>query len=227
MDAFFRGDLGTTPTDFRTVLLTLLLAFILGQIIAWVYQKTCRGQELVPSFVTSLILMPVLIALVMMVLSNSLVAAFGLMGVLAIVRFRNNLRDTQDTSYVLAVIVLGMACGMQKFTTALVGGLVVAGLMLYLSYTTAASRRAYDVVVKVQWSQLPGELTPLRELLDRHALRADGLKTRFDPTAKGADVSYRLLLRDPHGLDRLLHELAALPGVSRVTSFEADSADKT
>jgi hypothetical protein len=68
----------------------------------------------------------------MNVLSNNLVTAFGLMAVFAIVRFRNILRDTLDTSYVLVVIVIGMAAGTGKFSTAIIGCLLTIGIMVYL-----------------------------------------------------------------------------------------------
>ena len=75
------------------MLLGLLLAFLTGHVIAWVYILTHSGLSYSRSFVNSLIVMPVIVAMVMMVLSNNLVTAFGLMAVFAIVRFRNILRD--------------------------------------------------------------------------------------------------------------------------------------
>src|SRR5437867_10182401 len=54
-------------------------------------------------------------------LFRSLVLAFGLMAIFAMVRFRSILRDTLDTAYILAVIVIGLACGTTKFTSAVVG----------------------------------------------------------------------------------------------------------
>ena len=93
------------------MILGLLLAFAGGHVIAWVYMWTHTGLSYSRSFVNSLILLPIVVALVMMVLANNLVTAFGLMAVFAIVRFRNILRDTLDTTYVLCVIVIGMAAG--------------------------------------------------------------------------------------------------------------------
>ena len=118
MDEFFRNDFAAAPTNVPAMVLGLLLAFAGGHVIAWVYMGTHTGLSYSRSFVNSLIILPTVVALVMMVLSNNLVTAFGLMAVFAIVRFRNILRDTLDTSYVLAVIVIGMACGTMKFATA-------------------------------------------------------------------------------------------------------------
>lgn len=222
MNALLQGDYGIAPTSFQTVLLAMLLAFLMGQLIAWVYMFTHSGISYSRSFVVSLILMPVIVALVLMVLSNNLVTAFGLMAVFAIVRFRNILRDTLDTSYVLAVIVLGMACGTQKFSTAIVGTGVVVALMLYLWFTSFGSRHRYDLILNLHWSRAVSELPALERLLQRHSFRAQCANRHFDSSAVGTDVSYRLLLRDPGRTADLLRELAMLPGVDQVSTMKAE-----
>jgi hypothetical protein len=222
MNALLQGDYGIAPTSFETVLLAMLLAFLMGQLIAWVYMFTHSGVSYSRSFVVSLILMPVIVALVLMVLSNNLVTAFGLMAVFAIVRFRNILRDTLDTSYVLAVIVLGMACGTQKFSTAIVGTGVVVSLMLYLWFTSFGMRHRYDLILNLHWSRGISELHALERLLNRHSFKSQCANRHFDSTTTGADLSYRLLLRDPTRVPDLLRELAMLPGVEQVSSMRAD-----
>jgi len=222
MNALLQGDYGIAPTIFQTVLLAMLLAFLMGQLIAWVYMFTHSGISYSRSFVVSLILMPVIVALVLMVLSNNLVTAFGLMAVFAIVRFRNILRDTLDTSYVLAVIVLGMACGTQKFSTAIMGTLLLVGLMLYLWFTSFGNRHRYDLILNLHWSRGVSELPALERLLTRHSFKAQCANQHFDSSASGTDVSYRLLLRDPSRVPDLLRELAMLPGVDQVSSMKAE-----
>jgi hypothetical protein len=222
MNALLQGDYGIAPTSFQTVLLALLLAFLMGQLVAWVYMFTHSGISYSRSFVVSLILMPVIVALVLMVLSNNLVTAFGLMAVFAIVRFRNILRDTLDTSYVLAVIVLGMACGTQKFSTAIVGAFVVVGLMLYLWFTSFGSRHRFDLILNLHWTRGVSELPALERLLQRHSFKAQCANRHFDSTSAGTDLSYRLLLRDPSRTPELLRELAMLPGVDQVSSMKAE-----
>ena len=222
MNALLQGDYGIAPTSFQTVLLAMLLAFLMGQLIAWIYMLTHTGVSYSRSFVVSLILMPVIVALVLMVLSNNLVTAFGLMAVFAIVRFRNILRDTLDTSYVLAVIVLGMACGTQKFSTAIVGTFVVSALMIYVSATSFGTRHRYDLILNLHWSRALSELPALERLLERHSFRAHCANRHFASGSEGADLSYRLLLRDPGRVSELLRELAMVPGVDQVSSMKAE-----
>jgi len=204
------------------MLLGLLLAFLGGHTVAWVYMFTHSGLSYSKSFVNSLVLMPTIVALVMMVLSNSLVTAFGLMAVFAIVRFRNILRDTLDTTYVLAVIVIGMACGTMKFTTAVLGCLAACAVMVYLWFTAFGTRHRYDIIVNLHWSRPLSELADLRDLLHRHSRKALCASQRSHEGYEGTDLSYRLLMRDPERLEDLLTELRAMQGVSRVTGLKAE-----
>ena len=165
---------------------------------------------------------PVVVALVMMVLSNNLVTAFGLMAVFAIVRFRNILRDTLDTSYVLAIIVIGMACGTMKFATAVMGCVLMSLIMLYLWLSSFGTRHRYDVIINLHWGRPLGDVAELKALLHRHSLKSACASQRSHDGYDGTDFSYRLLLRDPDRMNDLLGELRALPGVSRLTGLKAD-----
>jgi hypothetical protein len=222
IDDFFRGDFAAVPTNVPAMILGLLLAFAGGHVIAWVYMFTHTGLSYSRSFVNSLVVMPIVVAMVMMVLSNNLVTAFGLMAVFAIVRFRNILRDTLDTTYVLCVIVVGMAAGTMKFATAIFGCLLLSSILFYLWFTAFGTRHRYDTIINLHWSRPLGDLVDLRLLLQRHSRKAICASQRSHEGYEGTDLSYRLLMRDPDRMDDLLTELRAMQGVSRVTGLKAE-----
>ena len=132
IDSLLSGDFASAPTNIPAMVLGLLVAFAGGHLVAWVYMLTHSGLSYSRTFVNSLVVIPTIVSLVMMVLSNNLITAFGLMAVFAIVRFRNILRDTLDTTYILSVIVIGMAAGTLKYSTAIVGCAVTLGVFIYL-----------------------------------------------------------------------------------------------
>ena len=144
LDRLLQGDYGSAPTNWPVVVLGLLLAFACGHVLAWVYMYTHSGLSYSRSFVNALVLMPMTVALVMGILSNNLVTAFGMMAVFAIVRFRNILRDTLDTTYVLLSLVIGMAAGTQKYSSAIMGCVVGSLALVYLWYTSFGSRQPYQ-----------------------------------------------------------------------------------
>ena len=160
------------PLNWPAMVLGLVLALLCGHVVSWVYMVTHSGLSYSKTFVNALVLIPPIVCLVMMVLTNSVITAFGMMAVFAIVRFRNILRDTLDTTYVLSVIVLGMACGTQRFTTALVGSAVIVLVLLALWYTAFGSRHRYDLLLNLHWARPLAELMELNRLLSRHSLKA-------------------------------------------------------
>jgi hypothetical protein len=218
----YLGDTTPFPTDISTLVLALLLAFLCGQLLAWVYMYTHTGLSYSRSFVSSLIVIPMTVAMVMMVLDNNLVTAFSLMAVFAIVRFRNIVRDTLDTVYILSLIVIGMAAGTQKFSTALIGTLLAAAVLAWLWFTSFGSRQRYDMIVNLHWANGAPDRSVLQGILSRHSLKAHRASERSHHDGEGTDLSYRLLLRDPNRADELLSELRGNPGISRISSMSAD-----
>jgi hypothetical protein len=223
MNWLYHGDYAASALNVPVLVLGLLLAFICGQAVAWVYMTTHSGLSYSRSFTNSLVLMPVLVSLVMSVLNNNLVTAFGLMAVFAIVRFRNILRDTLDTGYVLSVIVLGMSCGTGRFSIAVIGCVTIIGVLLALWYVSFGSRHRFDLVLNLHWAGSPKELNPLRQLLERHSMKTHCASQRFSNLNGGTDLTYRVLLRNPDRAEELLDELRELGGVSRLTSMKAEN----
>lgn len=201
--------------------LTLLLAFLSGQLIAWVYVLTHSGISYSRSFVVSLIILPVIVALVLEVMSNNIFTAFGLIAIFAVVRFRNVLRDTLDTCYVLSVIVLGAACGTEKYSSAVLGAAALSALFIYLWTTASGTRHRFDLILNIKWMRPAAELGAIDQLLERHCIRVHIANQHFAQGGEGADLSYRLLLRDPKRASELLSELATVQGVDRVSSVQA------
>jgi len=221
MNALLQGDHASAPTSFQALIVALTLAYLFGQMIAWVYVFTHSGVSYSRSFVVSLIVLPVLVSLVLIVMSNNIITAFGLIAVFAVVRFRNALRDTLDTCYVLAVIILGTACGTQKFSSAIVGAIALSGLFVFLWMTASGTRHRFDLILNLRWTRPAAELTEVSQLLNRHSLRVHIANQHFGKGTEAANLSYRLLLRDPARAAELLSELSEVSGVDRVSSVQA------
>jgi hypothetical protein len=99
---------------------------------------------------------------------------------------------------------------------------VIVAIMLYLWFTSFGSRHRYDLILNLRWSRGAAELPALERLLERHSFRAHCANQHFDSSDEGADLSYRLLLRDPGRVPDLLKELGKLPGVDQISSMKAE-----
>ena len=108
-DLVLHSDLGGSAGSPETIAFILLLSFVVGHLIAWVYMWTHQVLSYSQTFVASIVVLPPIVAMMMSLMSGSIVVAFGLLAVFAVVRFRNVLKDTRDTSFVLWAIVEGMS----------------------------------------------------------------------------------------------------------------------
>jgi len=211
-----RSDVGTGGVE--ATLLIVLLAFAIGQVIGWVYMWTHLGLSYSRMFVASLVVLPVIVALVMVLMQGNIVIAFGLLAVFAVVRFRNVLKDTRDTVFILWAISLGLAVGTQRLATAVLGCLCVGAIFLYLRMTMFGSRHRYDVVLSLHWTGGGSFAGALRGVLRRHGARVQ-LASQRGGSEGGVDLSYRLLLRNPTRSRELLTELQGIDGVDQAALY--------
>ena len=158
----------------------------------------------------------------MCVLNNNLITAFGMMAVFAIVRFRNVLRDTLDTVYILSVLFIGMASGTQKYSTAIIGTLATLAILIYVYITSFGTRNRYDLVLNLHWDSTADKMTPLLQLINKYSSKTTVANQRSVDGVQGIDLSYRLLLRDPNKTNELLSDLRSLDYVSWVSSVKAE-----
>ena len=100
--------------------LAMLGAFLLMMPTSWVYMAERRQKGFEQSMVQTMIVLSVAIAGVVVIVRNSTALAFSLTGIVAAVRFRNNLADTRDTLYIFTCIGVGLASGVQALAAALV-----------------------------------------------------------------------------------------------------------
>ena len=70
-ELFLNADYAAAPLDLPALILGLLIAFLSGQALAWIYMLTHSGLSYSRSFVNSLVILPVLVSLVMMILHCS------------------------------------------------------------------------------------------------------------------------------------------------------------
>jgi hypothetical protein len=208
IDMLLNSDQGATAQPV-TLLFTLLLGFLIGQVVGWVYLGTNASPDYARSFVGALVVLPVIVSLLMMLMAGSLMVAFGLLAVFAVVRFRNVLRDTRDTVFILWSIVEGMAVGTQRYSTAVVGCLAIAIVLAYLRISNFGSRRPPDGLLSVE---LAGDPAAGRAALDRlfyrHASAWELTKEQTMP-GQGQVLTYMLHLRDRRRSGDLREELAA------------------
>jgi len=207
-----RGDIFTP----QSVLLSLLLAFVLGQVLAWIYYGTHSGLSYSRSFVQALILITVVVAMVMAVIGNSFVTAVGLMGALAIIRFRNIVKDTRDIAFIFCTLVIGMAAGSQRYAIAIVGAAVLCAIAVYLHLTSFGSHRPRNAFLRFALADAIGAGHPALDILKRFCVSFALISSQDSGNGDATEYSYQLMVRNYCCNEEMVSALENIDGVGSV-----------
>jgi uncharacterized membrane protein YhiD involved in acid resistance len=202
----------------ENVLLSLLLAFVLGQVIAWVYYFTHSGLSYSRTYVQSLVLVTIVVAMVMAVIGDNIIRAFGLMGALAIIRFRNVVKDTRDIVFIFCALVVGMASGSQRYDIAVMGTIVLSLIALYLYLTGFGTHQPHNGFLRFS---LPGHIGP-KHPISAILKRFCGNFTLISAQDSGfgsseVEYAYQLMIRNAKKNEQMLSELEKVEGVGNIS----------
>jgi hypothetical protein len=116
------------------ILTKLAVAGALGLILAFVYRASYTGKKkkYSRSMMQTQLLLCIGGAFIWVLVANYLVRAFGLAGMVGLIRYRTPVRDPKDNVMVFISIGIGMSCGLSQITAAAVGtgfiSLVLVGM---------------------------------------------------------------------------------------------------
>jgi hypothetical protein len=114
----FFAPLFRTLPPLLTGVAAVISSFLLALPVAFTYVRTRNRLKYDQSLVQTVIMLPVVISAILIVVQNSLALAFSLAGIVAAVRFRNNLKDSRDAVYVFAAVGIGFADGVGTLSIA-------------------------------------------------------------------------------------------------------------
>ena len=66
------------------------------------------------------------------------------MGALAIIRFRNVVKDTRDIVFIFCALVVGMAAGSQRYAIAVLGTIMLSLIVIFLHMTAFGTRQPHN-----------------------------------------------------------------------------------
>jgi uncharacterized membrane protein YhiD involved in acid resistance len=202
----------------ENVILSLLLSFVLGQFLAWVYYFTHSGLSYSKAFVQSLILITVVVAIIMTVIGNNIITAFGLMGALAIIRFRNVVKDTRDIVFIFCSLVIGMAAGSQRYAVAIIGTVFLCLIIIYLHITSFGTHQSYNGFLRFSINGHIAPENPIFAILKRFSgnfiLVSAQNNNLGSPTV---EYAYQLMIRKVNKNEQMLSELEKIEGINNIS----------
>ncbi len=204
------------PT-FITVIYTVLISFLLSCMIAITYEKTFRGLSYSRNFVQALILSSIVAATVMQAIGDSLARGLGMIGALAIIRFRTVFKDPRDIIFMFAALAAGIACGVFGYGIGIIGTIGFCGAAFLLYYSNLGQSRYFDGMLRFNIESDSPDRVLLEGILKGYCKIFALVTLRDLAQGKRLDYAYHVKLKKGKSNADFLNEIKKIETIEGVS----------
>lgn len=154
---YLQIDLAGALATLTPIIIALLVAFALGLLIHFVYQKSFRGVVYNQAFSVSLAVLTILTTMITLSISSNIALSLGMVGALSIVRYRTAIKDPADLIFLFWAVGTGITIGAKLHYLAMVAAIIVI-LMLYTIGRKISPSETYILIVHYTGEDIAGEL---------------------------------------------------------------------
>lgn len=149
----FTSSQGLTMDTATQILVSMLIALLMGLFIYKIYQIYFGGVVFSRSFATTLVGMSVLTCMLTLAISTNIVISLGMVGALSIVRYRTAIKDPMDLLYLFWSISVGITAGAGMYVLVITASIIMV-ILIHVLYHRQKRGMIYIMVVHYE-----GELT--------------------------------------------------------------------
>ncbi len=187
----------------------LIMSVLLAFFIYFVYKKTYTGVMYSKNFNVTLLLITVITTMVMMIIGSNLALSLGMVGALSIIRFRTAVKDTKDSAFIFWGIAVGIACGSGIYTIAILGSVIIALILFFMS-KDVFDDSLYLVIVH---ATKDADVDRITEIVEKHCPK-NKLKMK-NISASGVDITYEVSFKKDNE-SQLCAELKELTDIAAI-----------
>lgn len=194
----------------------LILAFLLGLFIFFVYKKTYSGVMYSPSFGVTLVGLTLITAMLIMTVASNVVLSLGMVGALSIVRFRAAIKEPVDILFLFWSIAAGIVLAAGLIPLAVFGSIFI-GIVLIAFAGKKTVDSPYILIVHCENA---GQEEAVREFVSSQVKRLNLKSKSVSPGL--IELNYEVRLKEDDS--SFVNDLHTMEGVSRVVlvSYNGD-----
>ncbi len=204
------------------ITLSLLVAFLIGIYIIYIYKKTYTGVVYSKSFALCIIMLSMVTALIIRTINSNLALSLGMVGALSIVRFRTAVKEPVDTAFMFWGISAGIMAGAGLYVPGIIGSLLL-GAFFFGSYLMGFKANArYLLVLKFEESAYENVLKGVKSLGKTKMKSNSSFKDTMELTYE-IDIK----VKDETAKRKIVEVFKKVPGMINVSliSYQNDFGD--
>jgi len=200
--------------SFKVALFSLLLAFVLSTVIAFTYKLTYRGITYSPNFFQAMVLSSVAASMVIMAVGNNIAVGFGIIGAIAIIRFRTTVNEPRNIIFIFASLGVGIATGVYGYSIAVSGTLIYCAVAFILHFSAGSRTEVflYALTFNISTPEAMASLLTLLDIYcDSHHLMSVG-----DGKMEDERYEYQITLKQEVDHKDIYQNLSKVEGLRNV-----------
>lgn len=197
------------------MIFSLLIAFLIGLFIVYIYRKTYTGVVYSKSFALCIILLAMVTSMIIRTISSNLSLSLGMVGALSIVRFRTAVKEPVDTGFMFWGITAGIMSGAGLYLVSILGSALL-GLLYIVAYSMGFKVSSnYLLIIKYEASA-HAEVSKIMKKISKKKLKSKTLSKNV------IELTFEIELKDVK--EEIVDQFEGIAGVKNASliSYQND-----
>lgn len=210
-----------TSITLQTFLISILVALLLGAVMAAVY---CFRSQHSRSFVVTLAMLPATVAVVIMLVNGNLGAGVAVAGTFSLVRFRSTPGTAKEITAIFLAMAVGLACGMGYPGFAALFALLMCAVSVLYTLTNFGGRPKAHLrrILRITVPENLDYPTVFDDLFEKYTSQTQLTEVKTTNLGSLNRLTYELTLRKPGTEKEFIDELRCRNGNLEISmSFQS------
>lgn len=195
-----------------TAIETMAIAFVLGLVVSLTYIFTADKEDYNNSLCYTLVIVPVVAAVVIMLIGNSIASALSISGAFALVRFRSEPGSPKNISYIFATVAIGLACGISYYLCAVIFTIFLCVVMIILTKLNFGGTKTIKRRLKILVPESLDFEGAFEELIEKYSVSHKLVKVSTLDLGSIYELDYKLIMKEDTQSKKFIDELRCRNG---------------
>lgn len=226
---FALSNINTDQPTPLAIIYALILSFILSSIISFTYEKTTGHNQSPGHFIQSMILGSIIAAVVAQAIGDSIGRGLGMLGILAMIRFRTNLNQPRNMIFIFAALAIGIACGVFAFNIAVYGTMLFCLIAFLMDLSPLSNYPKKMQTLRVTFTTMNRiQEDEIKNCFSKMNIQAELIRIEMnsDPGKSDQEYIWQIKSREPFDEHKLMQLLLSVDQVKSLR-FNMRSEEET
>lgn len=216
----------TDSLNLTSMLAVTASSLLLGFAVSLLYIKTHKHSGYTPSFAVTLVMLPIIIAIIILLIGDNVARAFSLAGAFTIIRFRSAPADPKDITYIFFTLAVGLALGLGYIGYSVLFTLILGLVIAFMESFKYACPKNEHMILKVTVPEDLNYQNLITDILEEYTVEYKLKKVRTADFGALFETVYYIELKKDCDQKEMIDKIRARNGNLNVQLLFREYEDK-